>query len=459
MDDRLGPDEWLSRLRNALATAGVNEGELYVHRRRRGFARYALNTLGQHGDLFEEHATARVGIPVEGGYRLASVGTTDLSHEGLVRALRRAADIARHAEPVPGWPGFARPEGSLPVLPRFCAATAQCTAQDRAVLLAPAIDRARALGLTAAGVLNTTVYEIAVANTAGVARYADGTIASFKIFALDPDGISGFAQQTDRDVTRLAIPSLAEQACQKSLAGKNPVSLPPGEYDVILEPPAVTELLEWLSFIAFGAREVLDGTSPLAGRTGEAITGSQVTIVDDACDPDGFGVPFDREGVVRQRVVLIDHGRAGEPVYDLLYAARAGRRSTGHAAPPGGFDDGPVPQAIQMEGGTDTLETLTRRVQRGLHVSRLHYVNGFLDPRRAVMTGLTRDGTFLIENGQRTRGVRNMRFTDSVLEAFRRIDGLSAWRAAVPTWWSEAGAFVAPAVLIRGLRFTAGGER
>jgi predicted Zn-dependent protease len=144
-------------------------------------------------------------------------------------------------------------------------------------------------------------------------------------------------------------------------------------------------------------------------------------------------------------------------VYDRLFAARAGKRSTGHAAPPGGMIEAPLPQSIQMAGGGATLEELVAGVDRGLHITRFHYVNGFLDPRRTLMTGLTRDGTFLIEGGKRTRGVRNMRFTDSVFEAFARADGLTALREAVPTWWSDAGAFVAPAIRIRAFRFTGAG--
>jgi predicted Zn-dependent protease len=144
-------------------------------------------------------------------------------------------------------------------------------------------------------------------------------------------------------------------------------------------------------------------------------------------------------------------------VYDRLYAARDGVASTGHAAPPSSWDDAPVAQSLVMLGGDDTLASLVARVDRGLWISRFHYVNGLIEPRRAVMTGLTRDGTFTIERGERGRGVRNMRFTDSVLEAFSRCEGLTRALSAVPTWWSDSGAFRAPAMLIRGLEFTGGG--
>ncbi len=459
MDDRLGEAALLERMQRALAAAGVTHGEVFVRRAHRGLARYSRNALDQHTDIAEDALTARVALVGETATRVASASINDLSHAAIVAAIHRARDLAARAAPLDTFAGFAPAHEAPPRPTRFAARTAAFTPADRADALALALDRVRNSKLTAAGLLETTVYETAVVNTAGTRRYADGTTSSFKMFALDADGTSGFAQRCDRDVAQLDVDACAREACEKSLAGRDPIALPPGEYDVVLEPPAVCELLEWLCFVTFGGREVNDGTSAFAGHLGEKVTGPLISIVDDARDdgPLGSGVPFDREGTDRERVVLIDRGVAGSPVYDRLQAQRAGRASTGHAAAPGSMLDAPVPQALQMAGGSDTLDSLSSGLEHGLHISRFHYVNGFLDPRRTLMTGLTRDGTFLVEGGVRRRGVKNMRFTDSVLEAFARIDGLTALRAAVPAWWSEFGAFVAPAVRIRGLRFTGGG--
>lgn len=461
MADFTASEDVLARLRAALAAAGMEHADLYARSTHRGFARFSRNTINQHADTAEDLVAARVAVRTADGFRMASASSDDFAHDALVALILRARTLAERAPAVPGWPGFARSLGSAPTPPRFVDATARCSPGDRAAMLSPVLAVARDAGLTAAGALETTTTCIAVANTAGTARHVATTTSSFKMFALDGDGTSGFAQAAHRDVALLEVDLHAREACERCVLGHDPMVLDPGEYDVVLEPPAVCELLEWLSFIAFGAREVADGTSVLAGRTGQRVTGSVVTLTDDACDASeqGFGIPFDRDGLPRERVVLIDRGLAGEPVCDLLYGARIGRRSTGHAAPPGGLDDAPIAQAVRMDPGTDTVEELVAGMTRGLHISRFHYVNGFLDPRRAVMTGLTRDGTFLVEHGVATRGVRNMRFTDSILDAFARIDGLTALRRAVPTWWSEAGAFVAPALRIRDVRFTGGGVR
>ena len=238
----------------------------------------------------------------------------------------------------------------------------------------------------------------------------------------------------------------------------DPVSLDAGSYDVVMEPEAVTELLEWLAAIAFAAPEVEQGTSPMAGRLGERITGESVDIVEDPlCDDPalGFGAPFDREGTWRSRIPLIERGVAKAVLYDRTYAARMGAASTGSAQLPSlGSAGGVGPTSLMLGAGTAAgVDDLVAGVQRGLYVCRLHYVNGLLDPRRAVMTGLTRDGVFLVEKGKITRPVGNLRFTDSLLEGLARCDGMTRERKAVPTWWSDAGAYVSPAVRIRGWRF------
>jgi predicted Zn-dependent protease len=256
----------------------------------------------------------------------------------------------------------------------------------------------------------------------------------------------------------------AIRVCRDS---RDPAALDAGTYDVVLEPEAVTELLEWLATIAFGAPEVEQGSSPFAGRLGERITGAGIDVVEDPLDASelGFGAPFDREGTWRRRVPLIERGVARAVLYDRTYAARARTTSTGSAqlpslGAPGGIGPVAVGLGADVERGqaADAAE-LVAGMERGLYVCRLNYVNGLLEPRRAVMTGLTRDGCFLVEKGRVTRAVGNLRFTDSFLEALERADGMTRARRAVPTGWSDAGAFVAPAVRIRGLRFTGGSQR
>jgi predicted Zn-dependent protease len=194
---------------------------------------------------------------------------------------------------------------------------------------------------------------------------------------------------------------------------------------------------------------------------GERITGENISITEDPLGALSFAPPFDREGVPRRRVELLAGGVARGFVSDRAWAGRMGTRSTGNAAPPSRFGGGsPAPSALVLGGGSAaSVDELLSGVERGLYVRRLHYVNGMLEPRRAVMTGLTRDGTFLVQRGKVDKPIHTLRFTDSILEAFSRCDGLTRDRTVLPNWWSESGSVAAPAMRIRGLRFTGSAKR
>ena len=443
--------------RKALAAAGQPEVEIFIRTSRRGIARFAIGELSQHMVLEEPHASVRVAQ----GQRVAETATNVIDHEGLVSAIAKAARAVKSVPETVGFPGFAgenEPSGELP--PRFSRATTDAGPGERADLLAPAMEAITKAGLVSAGSLETRVTTQGVVTTRGLTRTHTGTLASLKLWALETPGAggaAGFGVEAHRDLAAIELDPLVERAIRFCKMGKNPELLDAGVYDVVLEPPAVAELLEWLSCIGFSAPEYEQGTSPLAGRIGERVTGEAITIVEDPLDSGAMGlaVPFDREGVWRRRVPLIERGIARDVLYDRTYAARLGAASSGSAlAPDGASSQGVGACALHLDGGiANTVDELIRDVERGVYVCRLHYVNGLLEPRRAVMTGLTRDGCFLIKKGKISRPIGNLRFTDSFLEALARADGMTRARAAIPTCWSDAGATVVPAVRIRGFCF------
>jgi predicted Zn-dependent protease len=441
-----------------LRAAGEGEAELYLRVAERGCARFAIGELGQHMQLSEPQAVVRVAR----GTRVAETVTSRLDRDALIDAVRATGRAAMLVPEVEAFPGFTRgdePAGASPE--RYVAATAGATPEERVERLAPVLDAIRDAGLVSAGMLETTSVSQALATTGGCARAHDGTIASFRVWALatpGAGGAAGYGGQVHGDVGALRLAEETERAIRVCRMSREPTSLDAGSYDVVMEPEAVTELLEWLAAIAFAAPEVEQGTSPMAGRLGERITGEGVDLVEDPlCDDPalGFGPPFDREGTWKRRVPLVENGIARAILHDRTSAARMGAVSTGSAQLPSmGSAGGMGPTALMLGAGTAAgVDDLLAGVQRGLYVCRLHYVNGLLDPRRAVMTGLTRDGCFLVENGKLGRAVGNMRFTDSLLEGLARCDGMTRARRAVPTSWSDSGAFVCPAVRIRGWRF------
>jgi PmbA protein len=451
-------EDLLALGQDVLRIAGEGEAEIYLRVAERGCARFAIGELGQHMQLAEPQAVVRVAR----GTRVAEALTSRLDRDALVEAVRATGRAAMLVPEVDAFPGFTRgdePAGPRPE--RYVEATARATPEERVELLAPTLSAIRDAGLVSAGMLETSSVSQALATTGGCARAHDGTAASFRVWALATPGAggpAGYGGQVHGDVRALRLAEETERAIRVCRMSADPVSLDAGSYDVVMEPEAVSELLEWLAAIAFAASEVEQGTSPMAGRLGERITGGGVDLVEDPLCDDlalGFGPPFDREGTWKRRVPLVEKGIARAILYDRTYAARMGAVSTGSAQLPApGSAGGIGPTSLMLGAGTAAgVDELLAGVERGLYVCRLHYVNGLLDPRRAVMTGLTRDGCFLVENGKLGRAVGNMRFTDSLLEGLARCDGMTRERKAIPTMWSDSGAFVSPAVRIRSWRF------
>jgi predicted Zn-dependent protease len=447
-------DDLVDTLAAAVRRAPGDDAEISVAERRLGASRFAGSALTQTGVL-HEHA-ARVRVVVDGRVGTAATGAVDAAALDAAAAL--AAESA-HYQPAGGHlrhfavPGPDRaPRGGG----QWVEATAAVGPHERAAVLARVFARAARDGLTCAGVFTTGGRRVAVATRGGVAVSHRWTEATLSVIAVDGDA-SGHAGFASGDIARLDDAAVADKACATAARARGAVEATPDAYDVVLAPPAVTELLEWMAMTSFGARAVLDGTSFLGDGDGPAVD-PRITIVDDCAydHPDVIGAPFDAEGTARARVAFIAGGRAGQPVCDLATAARLGRESTGHAAPATEtLDiDGPGPAHVVLLPGESTVDELVAGVDRGLYVTRFHYVNGLLDTRRATMTGMTRDGTFAIQGGRIGRAVRNLRFTESIVEALGRVGGIGRDVEAVPTHWTPLGAYLAPAVCLRSFRFT-----
>jgi predicted Zn-dependent protease len=452
-------DELLGALEAALARAD-GEVELSALATRSGNTRFANLAVTQTGSVADVAVQARVAI----GGNLGAARCNALDPDAIAQAIARAEEIAR-AQPPLAREHAPFDDGAQPtpeVAPSWDEATAQASAADRARLVEPAFAAARRRGFSAAGLAATSESVLAVATRAGCRRAFRYTTSRLDVIAAASSSIDAASGRIGRFATAIGkvqaeAEAVAEEACARAERGRDPIDLPPDAYDVILEPAAVAELLEWLALASGGARAVEDGSSCLAGRAGERLTGSEVTFYDDALDGEEGcpTLPFDAEGTPKRRVALIERGLGGGPVHDRASAARAKIVSTGHAVPIGDelHDSGPVPAHLHMAAGADEVAALLARVERGLWVSRFHYVNGLIDTRRALMTGMTRDGLFLVESGRLSRGVRNLRFTESLLEAFGRLGGVTRARELVAASLGDA-VFVCPTVLVRGWRFT-----
>jgi len=211
----------------------------------------------------------------------------------------------------------------------------------------------------------------------------------------------------------------------------------PLSYEAVFEELAVAEILRVVSLAGLGAESVRDGRSFMVGRIGEQVTRDRFTLHDDALDPRKIAIPFDVGGTPKRRVTVVERGIARGPVYDCTSAKRMGTRSTGHAADPSRYARGGHAANLTMEGGSATHDELVASVARGVLITRFHYTN-IPDPRRAVMTGTSRDGTFLIEDGRIAGALANVRYTMSTLDLFAGIELLGSQRLA-RDWWTSNG--------------------
>jgi predicted Zn-dependent protease len=311
-------------------------------------------------------------------------------------------------------------------------------------------------GAELAGSLVTGEDEFAVTNSAGVACYAASTVSGAKLVTIYRK-LSGYASGVHRDIARLDLDGLLKRSLSQALHRRDPVVVPLGTYEVILEPEAVAELVTWLGYTAFGAKSMQERTSFLAGRMGEQVFAPEITIYDDGHESESLRMPFDFEGSPKEKVELINHGKAAGLVYDSVYGARFGHPTTGHAMPPDEVD-GPLPLNLGMAPGRRRVDEMIRACTRGLLIPRFHYVNGLLNPREALMTGLTREGTFLIEHGTLAAPVTTLRFTQSVLEALKYVRGVSEERRLVADPSQELGCAVMPTLHLAAFTFTGHSE-
>ena len=259
---------------------------------------------------------------------------------------------------------------------------------------------------------------------------------------------TGWASWTGKDASDLAATSLGLEAADLAERSANPRDLEPGEYAVVLGPEAVSDILQFLAATGFSAKAFEEGRSFMSGKLESAFGSELVTIVDDALAPHALGLTFDYEGAPKRRVPLIEYGVALRPVTDSYWASRGGWPNSGHALPaPNSF--GPYPLNLEMEPGEATLDELIGSVDRGVYVTRFHYVN-VEDPMTVLLTGMTRDGTFMIEDGELTHPLKNQRFTQSALDALWWTSGVTADRRFV----GEEMACLSPAIKVDKFSFT-----
>ena len=403
--------------------------------------RFANN--GIHQNVAERNVSVRVRVVKDGKTGVASVN--QLSSTAAEEVLRRAVAIAElqpagEVVPMPG-PAPAREVAA------WSDATANATPEERAEFVGTICQQAARSGLKAFGAYSTSAGQIAIANSHGVFRQHRATQGTVNAVVMGEAG-SGYADRAAQDIRALDRTDLAREVIEKAERNQKAQPIEPGIYEVVLEEYAVAEMLEFMSYLGFSALALQEERSFM--RLGERITGDQVTIWDDGLDTNGIPAPFDFEGVPKQRVDLFRDGVALAVVYDQQTARKAGRASTGHGLPAPNTEGPFALNLFMAPGSVDKLELLAG-IKRGIWVTRFWYVRP-VQPKASIITGMTREGTFLIEDGRITRPVRDLRFTQSILAA---LDGTVALSRTTKLQVGEFfGATRAPAIRLKRFSFT-----
>jgi len=398
----------------ALAHSRADQTEVLLFETDAALTRFANNEI--HQNVAERDASLLVRLVVGRKIGVASLNRTD--EAGARLAVDRASELARFQVDNPDFQSLPGPK---PVSPAngYSEATAAFNPEDRARGVAVIVRRALENNLVAAGAFSTNVSQVALANSLGVYRHHRSTHGDLTTVIMSEDS-SGYAGQVAMDARDIDPDAVTRVAVDKALRGRNPQAAEPGDYEVVLDEHAVCDVIDFFGYLGFGAKAVQEGRSFMSGRLGERVLGENISIWDDGLAADTIPMPFDYEGVPRRRVELIRDGKAAGIVYDTVTAAKDGKESTGHGLP-AGSTFGPVPAHLHLGTGTATKEDLIASVRRGIWVTRFWYTRT-VHPLSITVTGMTRDGTFLIENGEIVAPVRNLRFTQSYVEALNSVD-------------------------------------
>ena len=442
----LGRKEAEKICKDVLRRAGSDPVEVLLFFEDHSLTRFANNYI--HQNVAECNATLIVRMLY--GKRLGLATTNRLDGDGLDKLVKRARANAEVSPEDPDYPGLSEP-ADYRAANGLDWSAAECSPLDRAKEVDTICRLAAEKGFNGSGLFSTGINEVVITNTKGVFAYHAGTTVDFQIVVNSEDA-SGREQGSGWRLSDISVEDLGRNAIEKAENGSNPRLVDPGEYTVVLTPYATEDLLNMLNYYGMGAQAVLEGRSWMNDRLGEKIMSNLVDIWDDGLDPGGIPMPFDFEGVPKQRVDIVQKGVVKGPVFDRITAGKMGEATTGHALPPTMRSLGPIATNLFMAPGSASIEEMIRSTESGLYISRFWYTR-LVHPRDCVITGMTRDGVFLIEGGELVYPVKNLRFTQSYVEALANVETVGSETRLLMSEFGGQATRV-PALKINGFNFT-----
>ena len=424
-----------------LSYSTADEARVNLNSGTQGNTRFAVNQVSTAGDAYDANVTVTSAF----GKKTASATTNRFDDDSLRQVVHTSERLARLVPEDPEYMGELPPQQYLPVEP-FFEATATLTPEQRARAVMEVTGPAARQNLVSTGFLTHFTGSNAVANKKGLFAYARATGVSFTTTVRTPDGTgSGWAGGGDNDFSQVNFAQLGERAIRKAELSRNPRAVEPGEWTVILEPTAVANLVNLMVF-AMNARNADEGRSFFSkqgggNKIGEKFLDERISITSDPADARTAGNPFTGEGLPNRAMTWVENGVLRNLIYNRFWAARNNTQPTG------------FPGAYRMTGGNATMDEMIRSTDRGLLVTRLWYIRP-VDPRTILFTGLTRDGTFLIENGRITTAVKNLRWNESPVFMLNNIDMMGPPVRVNASEDGAGGSVMVPAIKARDFTFT-----
>jgi len=428
-------------LRGKIMGKLFDESEIIATLTQHALTRFTQNYI--HQNMAGENFEAQIRIIKDGREGTFTTNRVD----NVPQAFQMAIKIALAQKPDKSFPGL--PRGGRRInFQNVSPATEKCTPARRASIVKKIISLARRNRVEAAGALATKTILLHISNSNGVKSVQYSTTAELNLVMSNAQ-LSGYSYWVGSDINDMPTEQLADEAIQKCLYKGKPLAVKPGAWTVVFSPYASAMIVKFLAYMGFGAKAFIEKRSFMNKLMGKKVAACGVTIYDDGLEPEGVPRAFDYEGMPKKKVYFIRNGVAAGLVHDSRTAAKMGARNTGHALPaPNAM--GPFALNLFMSPGKPSEEQIIAGVERGIYVTKIHYP-GIVEPVSTVMTGMTKDGTFLIENGRLSKPVRNLRFTQSLLEAFSNVEAIGSEQRCLASYIDAA---TAPALRIASFHFT-----
>lgn len=368
--------------------------------------------------------------------RIGAVEMNSVDDHTVLKNIEKAIDVTKIIPKLDYHYQLLKPQ-SYKIKSKYSKDTASFTPLNRAQLVRQLIKEVNKRGYEAAGAFETEESTLLVANSEGVFAFDRGTKVDFNC-VITRDNSTAHASFVDSDINNFNINKITDELLKTAFKNVEQIEIEPGVYTVILSPEAVSDILNYTGYTAFNGKMIMEGKSFVCNNRSKKIFPETITVSDDPFDELTMPIPFDMVGYPREKTDLIKDGVIKDGVYDHLTALKYNRKCTGNTLPPEYASFGALPFNLVMKEGNNSVEEMISSTKKGIYVSRFHYVN-ILNPMSVQLTGMTRDGTFLIEDGKLGRAIKNMRFNTSVVDMLKAVDMISKERQ------TKSG-FVGPAV-------------